>query len=69
MFEKVIDVLKIILEKHFIPALCSIVVTAILFYIIPTSNPILLKLGRSFFIFVIFVVVFLLGFSRNTVCV
>lgn len=60
MFEKVIDVLKIILEKHFIPALCSIVVTAILFYIIPTSNPILLKLGRSFFIFVIFVVVFLI---------
>lgn len=60
MFEKVIDVLKIILDKHLIPALCSVVLTAILFYIIPTSNPILLKLGRSFFIFVIFVIVFLM---------
>jgi len=60
MLEKIIDVLKILLDKHLIPALCSIVVTAILFYITPTSNPILLKLGRSFFIFVIFVIVFLI---------
>lgn len=60
MFEKAIDVLKIILEKHFIPALCSVVPTAIIFYMIPTDNPILLKFGKNFFLFVVFVIFFLI---------
>lgn len=60
MFEKAIDVLKIILEKHFIPALCSVVPTAIIFYMTPTDNPILLKFGKNFFLFVVFVIFFLI---------
>lgn len=60
MFEKVIDVLKIILEKHFIPALCSVVPTAIIFYVTPSNNSILLKLGKTFFLFVVFVIFFLI---------
>lgn len=60
MFEKIIDILKVILEKHFIPALCSVIPTAIIFYITPDNNSILTKLGKNFFLFVVFVIFFLL---------
>lgn len=60
MWEKIVDILKEVLEKHFIPALCSVIPTAIIFYITPNNNSILVKLGKNFFLFVIFVIFFLL---------
>lgn len=58
--EKIVDILKVILEKHFIPALCSVIPTAIIYYITPDNNSILTKLGKNFFLFVVFVIFFLL---------
>lgn len=60
MWEKIVDILKVVLDKHFIPALCSVIPTAIIFYITPANNSILTKLGKNFFLFVVFVIFFLL---------
>lgn len=60
MWEKIVDMLKSLLEKHFIPALCSVIPTTIIFCVIPDDNSVVLKLGKYYFLFVIFVVWFLI---------
>lgn len=60
MWEKIVDILKALLEKHFIPSLCAIPLTALVFYILPSNNSILLKLGTNFFLISLYISFFLL---------
>ena len=54
MIEKIVDILKEFLEKHFLPSLSSVVLTAIIFYFTPKNNSVLAKLGEKFYTFTIF---------------
>lgn len=54
MFEKIVSILKEFLEKHFMPSLFSIIVAAGVYYITPNDMHVVTKLGKSFYIIVIF---------------
>ena len=54
MFEKVVDILKEFLEKHFMPSLFSVIVAAGVYYITPSDMHVVTKLGKSFYIIVVF---------------
>lgn len=57
--EKLIDILKTFFEKYLFPSLISILPTAIIFYITPDNNKILTKLGKQFYLLVLFIIFFL----------
>lgn len=54
MFDKIVDILKEFLEKHFLPFLSSVVITGIVYFITPNNFTILAKLGKNFYLLVIF---------------
>lgn len=54
MIEKIVDILKEFLEKHFLPSLLSVVITAIAYYFTPEKFSVLTKLGKKFYSFTIF---------------
>ena len=54
MFEKIVDILKEFLEKHFIPFLSSVVITGIVYYITPNDFTVLTKLEKNFYLLVVF---------------
>ena len=54
MFEKIVDILKEFLEKHFLPFLSSVVITGIVYFITPNDFTVLTKLEKNFYLLVIF---------------
>lgn len=54
MFEKIVDILKEFLEKHFLPFLSSVVITGIVYYITPNDFTVLTKLEKNFYLLVVF---------------
>lgn len=54
MIEKIVDILKEFIEKHFLPSLLSVVITAIVYYFTPEKFSVVSKLGEKFYIFTIF---------------
>ena len=58
--EKLIDLLKTFFEKYLFPSLISVIPTALVYYLTPNENDILIKLGKHFYLFVLFVIFFLL---------
>lgn len=54
MFEKVVDILKEFLEKHFMPSLFSVIVASATYYVTPNDMHIVTKFGKSFYLLVIF---------------
>lgn len=54
MFEKIIDVIKEFIEKHFLPSLLSVTITALVYYITPYNLAIFVKLGKNFYLFTLF---------------
>ena len=54
MFEKIIDVIKEFIEKHFFPSLLSVTITALVYYITPYNLAIFVKLGKNFYLFTLF---------------
>ena len=51
---KFLDIIKIFLEKHFLPALTAVVLSGITFFFTPENFPLLLKLEKWLYLFVIF---------------
>lgn len=47
MFDKIVDILKEFLEKHFLPFLSSVVITGIVYFITPNDFTILTKLREE----------------------
>ena len=47
MWEKLIEPLKVFLEKYFFSTILSFVGTIVIFIIIPENNPVLVKLNRT----------------------
>jgi hypothetical protein len=47
-----------IIEKHLIPGVLSIIVMILLFYIIPSDNEMLIKLGNTLFLILLFCIAF-----------
>lgn len=60
MWEKILDLLKLVLDKYFIPAIIAVPTTIFLYVIVPDPNFIQAKVGRSVFIIFIFTSIFLL---------
>ncbi len=54
MFEKIVDILKEFLEKHFLPFLSSVVITGIVYFITPNDFTVLTKLEKNFYLLVVF---------------
>lgn len=54
MLEKVIDLFKSLLEKHYLQVLFSVVLTSLIYIIVPSDFLPLEKFGRNMFLFVIF---------------
>lgn len=54
MIEKIVDILRVFLEKHFLPSLLSVVTTAVAYYFIPDNFDMVNKLGKKFFVFALF---------------
>ena len=54
MFEKIVDILKEFLEKHFLPFLSSVVITGIVYFITPNDFTVLTKLEKKFYLLVVF---------------
>ena len=54
MIEKIVDILKEFLEKHFLPFISSVVITGIVFFITPTDFKVLTKLEKNFYLLVLF---------------
>lgn len=54
MFEKIVDILKEFLDKHFLPFLSSVVITGIVYFITPNDFIVLTKLEKNFYLLVIF---------------
>ena len=54
MFEKIIDIIKEFIEKHFLPSLFSVTITALIYYITPYNLDIFVKLGKNFYLFALF---------------
>ncbi len=54
MFEKIVDILKEFLEKHFLPFLSSVVITGIVYFITPYDFTVLTKLEKNFYLLVVF---------------
>ena len=53
MIEKLLDTLKIFLEKYFIPTIIAVVLTFITYYKTPADNALLVKLNTiGFYVFV-----------------
>ncbi len=59
MWEKILDLLKIVLDKYFIPAIIAVPTTIFLYVIIPDTNFIQAKVGKSVFVIFIFASIFL----------
>ncbi len=57
--EKLIDILKTFFEKYLFPSLISVLPTALVYYITPDDNAILIKLGKQFYLLVLFIIFFL----------
>lgn len=60
MLEKIINILEKFVEKYFIPSLVAVLPTAVIYYFTDDNFSILLKLGKQFYISVIFIIFFLL---------
>lgn len=71
MWEKLIEPLKVFLEKYFFSTILSFVGTIVIFIIIPENNPVLVKLGKElfcvFFFFVIFIFIELLKWLYHSI--
>lgn len=60
MWEKILDLLKIVLDKYFIPAIIAVPATIFLYVIVPDTNFMQAKVGKSVFVIFIFTSIFLL---------
>lgn len=60
MLEKIINILEKFLEKYFIPSLVAVLPTAAIYYFTNDNFSVLLKLGKQFYISVVFVSSFLI---------
>lgn len=58
-FNNLVDLIKYFFERYFIPSLVSLLITIIVKYITPEDFDILIKLGLSFYLIGIFLIVFL----------
>ncbi len=57
MIDKIVSLLNEVIEKHLLPSLFSVVVTAVIFYITPNNYGVLTKLGKTFYIVTLFCLV------------
>ena len=54
MFEKIVDICKEFLEKHFLPSLFSVVLLVITYFLTPLDSSFLVKLGKNLYLFFLF---------------
>ena len=52
--DKFLEVIKIFLEKHFLPALTAVVLTGVIFFFTPDNFPLLTKLEKWLYLIVVF---------------
>lgn len=60
MLDKILDLLKIVFDKYLIPAIIAVPITIFLYVILPDTNFIQAKVGRSIFVVFIYTSIFLL---------
>lgn len=60
MWEKILDLLKIVFDKYLIPAIIAVPTTIFLYVIVPDTNFVQAKVGRSVFVVFIYSSIFLL---------
>ncbi|PWJ47791.1 hypothetical protein [Faecalicatena contorta] len=60
MVEKLVDILKIFLEKYFIPTIIAVVLSFVTYYITPEDNAVLIKFGVMGFSVCCFLIWFLI---------
>ena len=54
MVEKIVDIVKEFIEKHFLPSLLSVVLTALIYYKTPYDLDAIVKLGKNLYLFSLF---------------
>ena len=54
MVEKIVDIVKEFIEKHFLPSLLSVVLTALIYYKTPYDLDVIVKLGKNLYLFSLF---------------